>query len=188
VSVKCESPKQLLGVAKHDLYFLDAEGYFAVNFFKGVLGLWFRMCLVIGIAVACSTYLSGVVSLITAGSLYLAGMAQEFIESVANGTSAGGGPAEAFLRLASRQNLTAPLDQTPVTWAAGHSDEAFRWILRRFMNMVPDIDRFDLTRYVSAGFDINTSTLLLCGLQVVGYLLPWSLLAYYAIRSREVAS
>lgn len=188
VSVKCESPQQLLGVAKHDLYLLDAEGYFAANFYKGMMGLWYRLCLVIGIAVACSTYLSGVVSLLTAGFLYLTGMAQEFIESVASGTSPGGGPAEAFLRLVGRQNLTAPMDQTPVTWAAGHSDEVFRWILRRFMNLMPDVERFDLTKYVSAGFDISASTLLLGGLQVVGYLLPWALLAYYAMRSREVAS
>ena len=34
-----------------DLYLLDAEGYFGLNFFKGAAGIWFRLCLVIGVAV-----------------------------------------------------------------------------------------------------------------------------------------
>jgi hypothetical protein len=54
--------------------------------------------------------------------------------------------------------------------------------------MIPDVDRMDLTNFVAEGFDISGMQLLLTGIMLVGYLLPWLLLAYYLIRSREVAS
>src|SRR5207248_10525772 len=35
INVRCESPTQYLGMAKHDLYLLDNEKPFEVNYFKG---------------------------------------------------------------------------------------------------------------------------------------------------------
>src|SRR5207245_1272294 len=72
VRVQCISRTQFLGMAKYDLYFrLDdpdsrADSWmFGLNFFKGAGGLWLRLCLVIGVAVALSTYLTGVISFLT---------------------------------------------------------------------------------------------------------------------------
>ncbi len=46
--MKCESEGQLLGMAEPDLYLLQNEMPYAVNFLKGMVGLWCRLCLVIG--------------------------------------------------------------------------------------------------------------------------------------------
>src|SRR5262249_54014659 len=101
IEVRCESPTQYVGLAKYDLYVrLDdpdsgaERRRFAINFFKGSLGLWFRMCLVIGLGVNLSTYLSGVITLMMTGLLYVGGKCTEFIQSVGAGTNIGGGPLE----------------------------------------------------------------------------------------------
>jgi len=188
VSVKCDNATQFLGMATHDLYLVDAEGWFAWNFYKGALGLWFRLCLVIGVAVACSTYLSGVISLLATLFLFAAGLCRPFITAVAAKNAEGGGPAEAFLRLAQRQNITTPLEQTPTVQTATVFDDAFRWVLQRVLNFIPDVDRLDLSPYVAEGFDIGIGNLFVCLLLVAGYLLPWAVLAYYLMKTREVAS
>jgi hypothetical protein len=67
-------------------------------------------------------------------------------------------------------------------------DAVYRWVLRRLMNVIPDLDRFDLSHYVSEGFDISGGDLFMCLMLLLGILLPWTVLAYYLIKSREVAS
>jgi hypothetical protein len=188
VFVKCESRTQYLGVAKRDLYLLARDGSFALNFFKGVFGLWLRLVMVIVVAVACSTYLSGVVSLLMVVFLYGTGMFQDFIQELAEGTSIGGGPAESMLRLIQNQNLIAPLPDTAGTAAASYIDVVNQWILRRVINIIPDVDQFNWSNYVAAGFNVPGTDMVLNTLILVGYLLPWAVLAYYLMKSREVAT
>ncbi len=189
VSVRCESPTQYLGVAKHDLYLLDDENPFAMNFFKGALGLWFRLCLVVVLAVTLSTYLSGIIAFITTMFFYILGLFTEFIQKVAEGRLEGGGPMEALLRLGQGVNLVVPLDQSPTYRVAQVSDVAFRGFLFGVLNIVPDVERYDLTSYVSQGFDISGATLLMDNaLPLLGYLIPCVVLGYYLMKSREIAA
>ena len=58
IYVKCESPGQLLGMAEPDLYLLEYEQPFMLNYAKGMVGVWCWATIVIGLAVAWSTYLS----------------------------------------------------------------------------------------------------------------------------------
>jgi hypothetical protein len=50
------------------------------------------------------------------------------------------------------------------------------------------VDRFDLTSYVAEGFNISGGQMVVHFLLMVGYLLPWALLAYYLIKWREIAN
>lgn len=195
VTVRCESPTQYLGVAKYDLYLLasdQSEGAdlagFGLNFFKGAVGLWFRLCLVIGLGVACSTYLSGVISFLCCMFLYVSGLFLDFIRQVAEGKTIGGGPLENALRLGTGAHPVTPLDPSPVVAVLKQADVGFERLVGGFLNMIPDVDRFDLTDHVANGFDISPVQLLTVGLLLVAYLLPWLVLAFYLIRSREVAS
>jgi ABC-type transport system involved in multi-copper enzyme maturation permease subunit len=190
VIVKCESPTQFIGLARYDLYLLADEGTFGVNFFKGALGLWFRACLVIGLAVACSTYLSGIISFLVTVLILVAGVFREFIVQVAlpGGRSELGGPFESLTRLLKNDSTTVPMDKTPTAQVAQTFDAFFRWVLRRFENIVPDVERFDFTNFVAEGFNVPTFDLLVNFLILVGYLLPWAVLAYYLIKTREIAS
>jgi hypothetical protein len=189
VLVKFESPGQYLGMAKHDFYIMDAEGTFAENFFKGAIGLWLRLLLVIGIAVACSTYLSGVIALFATAFVYAGGYFRDFIKTLAEGTAPGGGPMESLVRLVRHESLVTPLQSTPGAELAFGTDRIYRWILQGLFHMFPDVDRYDWTNYVAGGFNIGVgTTVLLSTLMLLAYLLPWAVLGYYLMKSREIAT
>src|SRR5262249_30712149 len=188
VVVRCESRTQYLGVAKYDFYLLDSTRGFEQNFFKGAVGLWFRLCLVIGIAVTCSTYLSGVISFLTTMFLYGLGLIIDFARNVAEHKAMGGGPLESALRLRPGAHPSIAMDQSPILTVVQNADKVAEWLLARFINLIPDVDRYDLTDFVAEGFNISGLQLVLTGVLLGGYLLPWVVLAYYLMRAREVAS
>jgi len=188
VKVRCESESQLVGVAPLDLYFLESEGLFWLNFFKGAIGLWCRLTIVIGLAIAASTYLAGVIAALGAFFLFLAGYFQEFIQALAAGTNIGGGPFESFTRLVKGVTTATELDKTPGVQASLFGDRIYRWGLRRFLNVIPDTDRFTWSNYLAQGFNISFDFILLNLLFLAAYMLPWAVLAYYLMRSREIAA
>ncbi len=197
VRITCDSPTQYVGMAKHDLYArLDSsqprseKWLFALNYFKGALGLWFLLALVIGLAVVFSTTFTGVVSLLIVMTLYFCGISRDFIEEVAFAKNQGGGPWEAMVRM-TRRELTGPsLRESSATTEQflGRADEVHRFIDRLVLYIIPDVDRFEFTTYVAEGFNISGEQLLMSFLLLVGYILPWMVLAYYMIKWREVAS
>lgn len=187
IKVRCITPSQLIGVARLDLYLLESDGVFWMNFFKGAIGLWCRLCIVIGLAVTASTYLAGVVSFIAALCLFLAGYFLDFIRSLAMGFNAGGGPFESFTRLVKGTTVAGELDKTPSTQVALFADDFFRWILRRVVNLVPDTERFTWSNYLAQGFSIEPGFIVMNVVFLIAYMMPWAVLAYYLMRSREVA-
>jgi len=193
--VRLEDPSQLLGVAKYDLYLLEDEGKesFWKNFFKGAVGTWFNLCLVIVLGVTFSTYLSGIISWLLTMVLYLGGIFVSFVKDVASGSTSGGGPLEAFMRINQGLNLVSPLDDSAASvQLALRGDKVLIWVLRRIINLLPDLERLDMTDYVAQGFDISLffrdDSLALRAALLIAYLLPWAVLAYYLMRSREIAS
>jgi hypothetical protein len=190
VTIDRSSRNQLLGMARRDLYLLEAERPFWQNFVKGAIGLWFSVMMVLGLAVALSTYLSGIISWFCAMFLFIAGFFLDYIRSLAENRSDAGGPMVSLFRIANRMTMNAPLDQTPTVSVASGTDEVYRWWLRHFLKVIPDVNRFDLTTYVGNGFDIPWSGILFLDnlLPLLAYLLPWAILAYYLMESREVAN
>jgi hypothetical protein len=146
--------------------------------------------MVLGIALACSTYLSGVISLLTTAFLCGAGLFRTYIASLAAGKTFGGGPFEAAHRLATRQGMVMELPRDATTDVLKMLDQAYFWYLRRVLSAIPDVSRFDLTTYVASGFDISWSQVLFADtlLPLLGYLLPCAILAYYLMNSREIAN
>jgi hypothetical protein len=188
VRARCDSRTQFLGMAQYDLYLLAAEQPFALNFFKGAVGLWFWVCLATGVAVACSTYLSGVITWLCVVFLFGMGMFREYAQVVAEGRNEGGGPMESMIRLFTRRVPAAQLEESTVKSMATFSDQIFRWFMKLFMAVFPDVDRYDFSSLVSNGFNVPLLELGLTALYLAGYLLPWLVLAYYLVRSREVAT
>jgi len=113
---------------------------------------------------------------------------QEFIQQVATGQNPGGGPVESLFRLVRRENMAAPLEQTTANQIATSSDVFFRWVIRRLLDIIPDVERLDFTVFVAEGFDISGTQLILNALILFGYLTPWAILAYFLLRWREIAS
>ena len=188
VYVKCESPGQLLGMAEPDLYLLEENQRFSVNFVKGQIGLWCRLCIVIGIAVACGTYLSSVLSLLITAVIYLLGYLTEHLNDLAANRVVGGGPFEAMSRFAKAEQPTAPSSESAGAKLLQGLDVGWSWIVRRIQNVIPDVESFTWTSFVSEGFNINAEYLAINLLVTLGYLLPWGVLAYYLMKSREIAN
>lgn len=182
--------QQMLGVARRDLYILAAENSFFVNFIKGIIGLWCLMMLVLGVAVACSTYLSGVISWLCTVFLLIAGIFVTDIRELAENRSEGGGPLEAAVRLVQRMPTAGEIEEGPTRSVITGVDEIYRWWLRRFLNLVPEVTRYDLHPYVANGFDISWSQVLLLDnlAPLIGHLFPWAILAFYLMKYREIAN
>jgi ABC-type transport system involved in multi-copper enzyme maturation permease subunit len=187
VQLKCETPSQFVGAAKYDLYFLESEGSFSLNYFKGAIGLWFRLIIALAIAIAISTYLAGVLSFLTAMFLFIGGFFLDFLTEMAKGMNVGGGPLESLARLIKNSTPTGDLDPTPTVRALQMFDGAWRWTFRRVFNVIPDVDQYGLTDYVAQGFSIGPDFLLINLLLVMGYVLPWMVAAYYLMKAREIA-
>lgn len=194
VRVRCESRQQFVGMAKYDLYFrTDAGGpasdwrRFIWNYGKSQVGLWLQLCLVVGVAVSLSTYLSGLISFLATACLYIGGLCKESIRAIGEGAQSAAGPFEAAYRLALR-DMSGQLDDTTTFRMAYGSDAAYRWFLRLMLNLLPDVDRFDLSSYVADGFNIPADQLLVTTLLLAGYVALVALGAHYLIKWREIAS
>jgi len=188
VRVKCETPSQFVGVARYDLYFVESEGNFSLNYFKGAIGVWFRLVIAIAIAITLSTYFAGVLSFLVAMCLFILGFFLDFIREFASGANIGGGPLESLARLIKHSNATTDLDATPTVRALQMFDGVSRWIWRRVTTVIPDVDRYGLTEYVAQGFSIGPEFLLMNLLTLVAYVLPWLVAAYYLMKVREIAA
>lgn len=186
--VKCESPGQMLGFAEPDLYLLEGTLPFGLNFVKWAFGLWCKLCVVIGVAVACSTYLSGVLSLLMTLLVYTLGNVTEHLNDLAFGRNIGGGPFESMSRLVRAESPTAPTVETGGGKVVLLFDKLVAWLVRRIQNVVPDIESFTWTNFVSEGFNVSGEYLVVNLLTLAGYLIPWLVLAYYLMKAREVAS
>lgn len=181
---------QMVGMARPDLYLLATEKPFWLNFYKGIIGLWFTFILALGIAIPCSTYLSGVISWLCTMFLFGAGMARDFVQKLAEGKHEGGGPMESIVRIFTNTFHSGQLDETPTTATLRTVDTAYQYLFKLVYNILPDVKRFYLEKYVANGFDISWGRMLLldCLLPMVGYLIPWLILGYYLIKYREVAN
>lgn len=188
VRVNCVSRTQFLGMAKYDLYLLDVERPFVLNFYKGVIGIWFWLCMVIGVAVAISTYCSGPITILCVGFLAGSGLLLDPVQKIAAGVNEGGGPGESLVRLLGRQTLNAPLEETTTTKVVSGGDVAFRLGLKPVLYVIPDPSLYDFKELVGSGFDVPMWQLGLMFVYLLGYLLPWAVLAFYIIRVREIAT
>ena len=190
VSVDLTQDAQMVGVAPPDLYLVAHEMPFWQNFLKGVLGMWCTHMLVLGIAVACSTYLSGVISLLATMFLFVSGMFVDYLKEIADMKVDGGGPAESFIRLVKQMPIAGKLDPSPQKTLVDFVDDLFGWWVKKILNLIPDVNRHDLHQYVANGFDIAWFEVLLIdnGVPLLGYLVPWLILAYYLMKYREIAN
>jgi hypothetical protein len=188
IYVKCESSGQLLGMAEPDLYLLEGNQTFTLNFIKGMFGLWCRLCILVGLAIACSTYLSGVLSLLLAAMIFVIGYASDHLTDVALNRNVGGGPFQTISQLVRTETPTTPFGDSSSAKVVLFADRSWAWMVRRFQNVFPDVESFTWTQFVSEGFNINSEYLAINLLMMIGYLFPWAVLAYYLLKSREVAS
>ena len=188
IYVKCTTTSQLLGMAEGDLYILEKEKSFGWNYLKSSIGIWCRMMIVIGLAVSLSTYLAGIVTFLATAFLYLVGMFADTLSKLIDLSAGVGGPLVSANQIFHAKQSTAQDDGSATLRAAAFGDKGFGWVMRRVFNLLPDIDAFSWTTFVSEGFNIPTECMVMNLVSLAGYLFPWFLLGFYMLRSREVAA
>lgn len=188
IYVKCTSNSQLLGMAEGDLYILEKERKFGQNYLKSSIGLWCRMMIVIGLAVCLSTYLAGVVTFLATAFLYLVGMFSDTLSKKIDLVAGVGGPLVSANQLFQAKQSTAQDDGSATLRAATFFDKIFAWLMKRIFNLMPDVDAYNWTPFVSEGFNIPVECMVMNVVSLLGYLFPWFLLGFYLLRSREVAA
>lgn len=189
VFIKCQTGGQMLGVAEGDLYLLEGQRYFVENYFKASFGLWCRLCILVGIAIVLSTYLAGVITLLGTAVDYACGSFGEHIADTASGNSYAGGPFKAMNSLLKAEQPTAQAEAgSSIVRLTDLGDGLFSWLMRRIVNLIPDIDSYSWTKYLAEGFSVPLECMAMNLLTTVGYLLPWFVLSFYLIRSREIAA
>ncbi len=190
MSVDMAREAQMVGVSHQDFYLMNYEMPFWLNFLKGVVGLWCTFMLVLGVSLACSTYLSSVISLLGTMFLFISGLFVDYLKEIADKKVDGGGPLESALRIGGHMPIAVKLDDSPTKTLVDAIDGFFSWWIGRVMNLIPNVNRHDLVQYVANGFDISVLDVLLLDnvLPLAGYLIPWAIVAYYLMKYREIAN
>jgi hypothetical protein len=129
-----------------------------------------------------------VLSLLATAFIYIVGFFTDHLNDLALNRNVGGGPFQSISQLVKAEQGTTPLSDTASTKAILAGDKGWAWLIRRFQNLIPDVDSFSWGHFVSEGFNVNTEYLVVNVLVTFGYLLPWAILAYYLMKSREVAA
>lgn len=196
IEVSCIDREQYLGMARPDLFIRMPDVSFGFGFFKAIAGIEIMMILVVLLAVTGSTFLKGpIATVLTFVLLILGGEdAHKFMDQLMIGRSdkggfQGGGFFESIYRIITHMNPTTDLPEnmgfTVMTGVDGILT-AFLWLCKQ---VIPRLQYFNMSEYVSNGFDVPLgSSLLPCFLILVGYFLPCVMLGYFALRIRELES
>lgn len=187
IEIQCLDRSQYFGMAQADLYLRARDGSFLLNYVKGYVSIWMQMALVIGAAVACSTFLSGPVAMMFTLSVIVLGFFKEFILGVATGTVYGGGPMESLIRLVSQMNVTLQLEEGWGTTITRTVDAVVLLAMRALTAIIPDFRGMSSVRYVSDGFNIPFNLLSQDLLSTVAYLAGMFVIGFFFFRTREVA-
>lgn len=198
VILKCEEPAQYYGVAEPDLYIRAGNQPFPLNFFKCFTTMWLEMIVVVSFGVMFSTFLSGPVAFLGTIATMVVGFFISFIREIVNGmifsspddpmAYKGGGPIESIIRIMTQQNIQTDLEVNEVTRNIIQGiDRGFAMMLYATTYVVPEFADFDKVRFVAYGYNIDAVLLSTLCLQALAYTAGTTLIAYFVLKTREIA-
>ena len=186
--LQCLDSQQYFGAAEADLYIRSADANVFFNFFKGYLGVWQQMLIVIAFGVLFSTFLSGPVAMASTFGILIAGFCKPLFLQIAHLQALGGGPIESFNRLITHENMMIDLPNTFST----HLGQTFDQIAGGFLSVIglalPGFSDFNYyADCVANGYSIPWNSILVHIVTTVSFLVPLFIFAYVILRNREVA-
>jgi hypothetical protein len=188
LTLSCLAPAQFFGVAKADVYILARERSFALNFVKGLFGIWLMSVVLIAIGVFWSTFLRGPVALLASIGTLIAGYFSSYLTLIAIGRNEGGGPLESLVKMINQSSISVPLDEKAGgTVVVTGFDYAARFILSLGAAMFPDFSRMTDVLFVAEGYDIPWDVTAIHVVTTLGIVVPLAILGTAIFRTREVA-
>ncbi|MBX7166032.1 MAG: ABC transporter permease [Pirellulales bacterium] len=187
IEITCLQGEQYLGMGQTDAYLRPTDGSFALNFFKGYIGIWLQMLIITTVGVTLSTFLNAAVAMLGNLVLILGGFVKPYILDVATDRVIGGGPIESLVRIVRQMNQTIPLEPGFTTTAIKSLDVGYRAALKVMANAVPDLSSLSGTTLVARGYDIPWNPLVSQVLMALAYVVPVFVVGYLFFKMREVA-
>ena len=189
IEIRCISPTQYLGMAESDLYLLSSEGNFGINYMKGLFGIWLQALVLTAIGVFAGTFLSWPVALLTTIAFFIAGqLAFAFLIDFTRQAVLGGGPFESLIRLLTHDNQMSDLAPTAGAIIAKTLDSLVMPVMSMLVYIVPNFQALDVSNTVADGFAVSWSSIVSNTLLALAYALPFSIVAYFILKNREVAA
>ncbi len=190
VWIRCDDRGQYFGMAQADVYLRSSDASFTLNFFKGYLGIWMQMTVVVCFGVMYSTFLSSPVAMLATVATFVIGLFKGFISGIWSGDLVGGGPIEATIRTFRQENLVSELDFGFIlTSVMKWSDFFLLSMLKAFSTILPSFDRLGrFPEYVAYNYNIYGDLLNRHLLTTLVYVLAISVVGYFCLKTREIAA
>jgi len=192
--LKCEEGGQYFGVAKPDLFLRGNDGSFGWNFFKGYVGIWLQMTIVIALGVMFSTLVGGPIAALATAGCVLIGSYGEFVQEIAlqktreGGKVYGGGPVESLVRMVQQKNMMVPFESSnPFVGVMERLDDFMQAMMWVAFNLLPDFGSYSDINFVAKGFNIPGVLLAQHVISALAYILVVFLVGYVFLKTREVA-
>ncbi len=186
--IQCSERAQYYGVAQGDVYVRSADGYFASNFFKGFLGIWFQMVIVTAFAVMFSTFLNGAVAMLATVAAICLGYFANFVMGIYTGEVEGGGPSEAMVRMFTQKNVILELEPGVTKSVIKGFDFVSTMVMAGICSLLPDYGGFNTSDFVAYGFDIQNSIVLRHFVTTIAYVGVLTTIGYFFLKTREIAA
>lgn len=190
VIVRCTDPGQYLGMSTADLYVRLGDSSFGWNFFKGYVGIWLQMVLMICLGVMFSTFLSGPVAMVATMSCLVLGFFGGMATDLQAGKMDGGGPIESMIRMPLHLSATVDLDlgNETLVKAIKIADSVIIFTISTMFQAIPSYESFNTSEYVAYGYNIPGALLCRHITKTIGYFLMTSIIGYFFLKTRELAS
>lgn len=190
VQIRCKDPGQYFGMAQADLYLRAGDSAFGWNMFKGFLGIWMQMVLIICLGVMFSTFLSGPVAMVATLTSLILGFFGGLALDVATGDAPGGGPIESLIRIPMQTAAMVDFDLgNPALEATIQTvDAGIMFTLVTLFQAIPSFGQFNTADFVAYGFNIFPGLLTRHFTMTLGYFLLTSLIGYFFLKTRELAA
>jgi len=187
LSLSCRDVNQYIGVARADLYFRAGDKVYWANFFKGYIGIWCQMMIIIAMGVAFSTFLSSPITMLGTLVMIIIGFSAPFIRELTKADHEGGGPIESLYRVITQKNMILELDTGIATTIIENTDRLIVQVLNAITYLAPDFSKLNFSNYLTYGYAINNERVLIALLITILFCVGLTILGYFALKTREIA-
>ena len=185
--LRCEDYNQYIGVARADVYFRATDDLYWANFFKGYLGIWCQMMVVIAMGVSFSTFLSAPITMLATIVTMIVGFFTPFIRTMTQEDVAGGGPIESLFRLVTQKNMEVTLETGIGTTLMEQSDNLLVGGMSTLTYLAPNFAQMNFADFLTYGYSIDSQRLLVAIALTLAFCFGLSILGYFCLKTREIA-
>ncbi|RPI81465.1 MAG: hypothetical protein EHM42_10570 [Planctomycetaceae bacterium] len=196
VELACLSPGQFMGMARPDLFIRLPDRSFGISYLKGLLSIFLMLTMVVVLGVSAGCLVKGPVATMLTGFVFLIGvMGRGFLEQLTSEKildnpkleMRGRGMLDAIYRLPAHISPQIEVEDTAAQRVIKAIDSVELNALWGVKHLIPDFTQFDTTAFVANSFDVPWAESLLPNIATtVGFCIPWIVVGYYALKTREL--